>query len=122
MVLAIESARILDWLRDKCGGLPKGPRIKRFKSIEFERNVRRRPCRDQASGAKPQAESADTYRQTLIVSEIRHDINKCELQVNWVSLHRRRGQSIAFIESGDAFREDPHALAQMQVGKQRDAL
>src|SRR5713226_7117197 len=108
MVLAIESARILNRLCEKGGDTPKRLRIKRFKSIKSEGNIWRRSRGDKAARAKAHAKSAGAQRQAFIAVSIRDDIDKRELQIDWVSLHRRRRQRIAFIQSGDSFREDAH--------------
>src|SRR5689334_10902872 len=83
MVLAIESARILDRLREKGSGIPKRLRIERFKPIKSEGNIWRRPCRDKAARAKAHAESAGAQRQVLVLGQIRDDIDKRELQIDW---------------------------------------
>src|SRR6266849_1645023 len=90
MVLAIESARILDRLGEEGGGFPGRPRVERFKSIKLEGNIRRGPRGNETARTKAHSESAGTQRQALIVGQIRCDINKRELQIERVVLHMRR--------------------------------
>ena len=63
-------------------------------------------------------------RNVRLSSSVKYgnDVKKRELQINRVLLHRRRGRRFTFHHAGNAFREKSHALTEVQIGEQRDAL
>src|SRR5258708_35998260 len=110
MILCVNMARILNWLRQKGGDIPKWPRVKRLQSVESEWNVWSGACSNQSSGTKNHAEASHTQCKALGVRQVGDEIDKRELQIDGVLLYRRRWMGLACKAPGDTRGEQPKSF------------
>ncbi len=103
-------------------GLPKRGIVKEFQTIKFEGDVWRGARGYKAAGSQAHPKASKTHCEACVIRQVRHQVDKGELKIQWILLRRRRMHRLSRHQPGYPFNVEPQSVAQMEIRKQGNAL